>query len=384
MSSPLTSRQLDLFRGVAAILMVLNHAGFHWLAPGDASTGADGVAVFLGSAAPALFFFATGVGMGLSRRSAVDWPAIARKVVLLLVADLFLGWGVGRWLGLDFFAFCAISMLAVSLVSATRRPIAAAAAGIAVCLALRYAFVAHLQPLAAEYPVLAFVSGIEGITDVSYPLSPWLVFPLAGFILGRLSALQAGARARWLVVGGLAVAGEGLFWLLASRGAVVHRWNTVSVAYFVFAVGFVVAVWLLAGLLAALPNPAALGWLQIRGPASLLVVPLHYAVIAIAASLIAPPWPAPVWLPVALVFSGVVLAGCQWLAACLRRWADSPGGSRGLALSLPACATVIAISVVTAPPLVYLLAACVGQVLVAANLARPDAAVTQPRATRAL
>jgi hypothetical protein len=68
----------------------------------------------------------------------------------------------------------------------------------------------------------------------------------------------------------------------------------------------------------------------------------------------------------------------------LRRWADSPGGSRGLALSLPACATVIAIGVVTAPPLVYLLAACVGQVLVAANLARPGAAVTQPRATRAL
>lgn len=384
MSSPLTSRQLDLFRGVAAILMVLNHAGFHWLAPADATAGADGVAVFLGSAAPALFFFATGVGMGLSRRSAVDWPAVARKVVLLLVADLFLGWGVGRWLGLDFFAFCAISMLAVSLVTATRRPVATAAVGIAVCLALRYAFVAHLQPLATEYPLIAFLSGIEGVTDVSYPLSPWLVFPLAGFILGRVSARPQGSGARWLVVAVLAVASEGLFWLLASRGSVVHRWNTVSVAYLLFAVGFVGAVWLLAGLLAALPASASVGWLQIRGPASLLVVPLHYAAIGIAAVAIAPPWPAPVWLPVTLGFGVAVLAACRWLAACLRRWVDSPGGSRGLALSLPACATVIAIGVLTAPPLVCLLLACVGQVLVAANLARPDSAVTQPRATRAL
>jgi uncharacterized membrane protein len=206
MSSPLTSRQLDLFRGVAAILMVLNHAGFHWLAPADATEGVDGVTVFLGSAAPALFFFATGVGMGLSRRSVVDWSAIARKVVLLLVADLFLGWGVGRWFGLDFFAFCAISMLAVSLVTATRRPLAAAAAGIAVCLALRYAFVAHLQPLAAQYPLVAFVSGIEGIADVSYPLSPWLVFPLAGFILGRVSARQGDGGSRWRAGAAQAVA----------------------------------------------------------------------------------------------------------------------------------------------------------------------------------
>lgn len=382
MSSPLTSRQLDLFRGVAAILMVLNHAGFHWLAPVDATEGVDGVAVFLGSAAPALFFFATGVGMGLSRRSAVDWSAIARKVVLLLVADLFLTWGVGRWLGLDFFAFCAISMLAVSLVAATRRPVAAASAGIVACLALRYAFVAHLQPLAAQYPLIAFLSGIEGISGISYPLSPWLVFPLAGFILGRVSARQGDGGARWLVVAAVAVASEGLFWLLASHGSVVHRWNTVSVAYLLFAVGFVGAVWLLAGLLASLRPASAVGWLQVRGPASLLVVPLHYAVIGIAAAVIDPPWPAPVWLPVALVFSVIVLVACKWLAACLRRWNE--GGGRGLALSLPACATVIAICVVMAPPLVCLLVACAGQVLVAANLARPDVAVTQPGATRAL
>ena len=357
--------------------MVLNHAGFQWLAPVDATTGIDGVAVFLGSAAPALFFLATGVGMGLSRRTAVDWPGIARKVALLLIADLFLGWSVHRWIGLDFFAFCAISMLAVALVTATRRPVLTAAVAIAACLLLRYALASRLQALAGDFPVVAFVSGIDGVVDVSYPLSPWLVFPLAGFILGRASARRDAAApllAPRIAVGALAAASGGAAWWLASRGAVVHRWNTVSVAYFLFAVAFVGAVWLVAEALAAASGSRLVSALQTRGPASLLIVPVHYALIGVAAAVLPPPWDATAWLPAAFVLCAVALAAAKWIATCLRRLVESPRVSRGLALSLPACAAVIAVCVVAAPPLACLLAACLGQVLVAANLARPDAA----------
>ena len=383
MSSSHTSRQLDIFRGFAAILMVLNHAGFHWLAPVDAMTGIDGVAVFLGSAAPALFFFATGVGMGLSRRAVVDWRGIARKVVLLLVADLFLNWSVHRWIGLDFFAFCAISMLAVALVTTTRRPVATAAAAIAACVLLRYAFVAHLQAFAGDYPVVAFVTGIEGVVDISYPLSPWLVFPLGGFILGRLCAGRDAASPRVVLVA-LAVASGALSGWMASRGAVVHRWNTVSVAYFLFAVAFVVAVSLLADALAVASSSRLVAGLQTRGPASLLIVPVHYALIGVGAALLPPPWSAEAWLPAALVLCIVALASAKWIAACFRRWVERPSVSRGLALLLPACAAVIAICVVAAPPLVCLLAACLGQVLVAGNLARPDTVVTRPDMRRTI
>jgi hypothetical protein len=388
MSSSHTSRQLDVFRGFAAILMVLNHAGFQWLAPVDATTGIDGVAVFLGSAAPALFFFATGVGMGLSRRRAVDWPGIARKVVLLLIADLFLGWSVHRWIGLDFFAFCAVSMLAVAVVTATPRPVPTAAIAIAACLVVRYAFVSRLQPLAADYPIVAFVSGIEGVVDVSYPLSPWLVFPLAGFILGRLSARGEGAAhlpSPRIAVAVLSSASGVVAWWLASRGAVMHRWNSVSVAYFLFAIAFVGAVWLLTDALALASGSGFVRALQTRGPASLLIVPVHYGLIGTAAAVFPPPWIAAVWLPAALVLCAVALASSKWIATCLRRWAVSTRVSRGLALLLPACAAVIAFCVVAAPPLAGLLAACLGQVLVAANLARPDAVVTtRPGRSRAL
>jgi hypothetical protein len=45
---------------------------------------------------------------------------------------------------------------------------------------------------------------------------------------------------------------------------------------------------------------------------------------------------------------------------------------------------VIAICVVAAPPLACLLVACLGQVVVAANLARPDAVVTRPGTGRTI
>ena len=386
MSSPHTSRQLDIFRGFAAILMVLNHAGFHWLAPIDATTGFDGIAVFLGSAAPALFFFATGVGMGLSRRGAVDWPGIVRKVVLLQIADLFLGWSVHRWIGLDFFAFCAISMLAVALVTATRRPVLTAALAIAACLFVRYAVVSRLGPLAGDYRIVAFVTGIDGVVDVSYPLSPWLVFPLAGFILARHTGRQDGTAlfaAPRICVAIVSAATGAAAWWLDSRGAAMHRWNTVSVAYFLFAIAFVGLVWLLADALAPASGFRVVSALQTRGPASLLIVPVHYALIGIAAAVLAPPWSAAAWLPAALALCAVALASSKWIANCLRHWVESARVARGLALSLPACAAVIAICVLAAPPLACLLVACAGQVLVAANLARPDA-VTRRGIGRAL
>ena len=375
MSISHTSRQLDIFRGFAAILMVMNHAGFEWLSVAGATSGFDGVVVFLGSAAPALFFTATGVGMGLSQRSGIDWPGVLRKVVLLLVADLFLGWGSRRWLGLDFFAFCAISMLAVSLAAWSRYPVQVAAVGIAACLLARYAFVGRLQPLAGDFPVVAFATGIEGVANVSYPLSPWLVFPLAGFILGRLSAtigVGAGSVATRIAVAALATTSGGLAWWLGSRGAVMHRWNTVSVGYFLFVIAFVGAVWLFADAVALAAKSRMVAALQTRGPASLLIVPVHYALIAVVAEVLSPPWRAATWFLSALVLCAVALACSKWIATCLSRWAVIPRVSRGLALALPACAAVIAFCVILAPPLVRLLAACLGQVLVAANLARPD------------
>ena len=60
------SLQLDLFRGFAAICMVFNHSGNQLLGEAAASGDWPSWLVFTGSAAPALFFFATGMGAGFS------------------------------------------------------------------------------------------------------------------------------------------------------------------------------------------------------------------------------------------------------------------------------------------------------------------------------
>ncbi len=373
------SLQLDIFRGCAALLMVVNHAGHAWLAS-KGSTGFCGAAVFLGSAAPALFFFATGVGMGLARKGATDWFAVGRKVALLFIADAFLNWAEGRWLGLDFFGFCAISMLAVSFVNATPRPRIMAAAAIALVLSLRYADATRIELLAPDAPWLAFVTGVNGVQDISYPLSPWLVFPLAGYLLGRASSRLESNVATVCFALFAAIALGGAF-ELAQRGAAVHRWGSVSFAYFVFATGFVALVWLLARW--ACTNPQ-LAFLHLRGPASLLVVPIHYAAIHLWAAVAPPPWSPQAWLAAVLVLTIFTVLTSRWLAGRLKAIAERPASGPGLIVAIAVSATACAAAAIFASPLACWLVACLSQIVIAANLARPSRIVIRPAPLRAL
>jgi len=374
------SLQLDVFRGCAALLMVLNHAGFSWLAPEDGTSGGTGAIVFAGSAAPALFFFATGVGMGLARKVTADWLALLRKVVLLLIADAFLNWAVHRWLGLDFFGFCAISMVAVALVDAASRPRVAATVALAGVLLLRYADAAQLERLVVDQPWLGFVTGVAGVEDVSYPLCPWLVFPLAGYLLGRASprldsAAAYAAMAAWaaLALGGSLV--------MTRHGAVVHRWGSVSFAYLLFAVGFLPLVWLAAR---AACGVAALRFLRLRGPASLLVVPIHYAAIELAAAWAPPPWSPTIWLPAVCALALATLPAARWLAARLRNVAERPAAGPTLLAAVAVSVVCCALASAFASPLAGWLVACLSQVAIAANLARPPRSVIRSTAHRTL
>ena len=104
--------ELDVLRGMAAVLMIVNHAGYRLLSPQDALNSWVSPGVFLGSFAPAVFFFATGFGIGLSRSvlpARLDWTGLAWKAALLTVADQFFYWSKGVRLGLDFFSFIAIA-----------------------------------------------------------------------------------------------------------------------------------------------------------------------------------------------------------------------------------------------------------------------------------
>jgi uncharacterized membrane protein len=271
--------ELDLLRGFAALLMVFNHVGYAALTPPAATHGVSGAIVFVGSMAPVLFFFATGFGASVAARPGT-WRSLADKVLLLVLADQFLGWSLGRPLGLDFFGFIAVSMIAARLVLGTSRPVTVAAAGIAAVLLLRYG-VGPTGLLSGGYGIVDWIVGATPHDAVSYPAAPWLVYPLLGVALGVLYRRRPAGRIEpraWIAIAAVIVASVAAVVLLASRGGSFHRWGSVAAAFFALSVAVLLGfVALSAWLTRRAPRAAAA--LSLGGVASFAVVPLHYALV---------------------------------------------------------------------------------------------------------
>jgi uncharacterized membrane protein len=271
--------ELDLLRGFAALLMVFNHVGYAALNPQAAQHGASGAVVFLGSMAPVLFFFATGFGGGLAKRPA-PWRSVADKVLLLVLADQFLGWTLGRSLGLDFFGFIAVSMVAARLVMATPQPVTVAAVSIVAVLLLRYGLGQTWVAAPGDYGVLEWGLGVTPHDAVSYPATPWLAYPLSGVALGVLYRRHAGriTPSSWmLMVAVIIVCAVGAV-VLASGGSSFHRWGSVAAAFFALSVVVLLCSAMLSVVLTR-HAPRIATTLALGGVASFAVVPVHYAMV---------------------------------------------------------------------------------------------------------
>src|SRR5580698_1983080 len=88
------SAQLDVLRGLAIVLMIVNHVGVSLVDSNQEQLRAVSALIFLGSFAPVLFFFTTGFGIGISRRGAawVGFGSTLLKAGLLVLADQFMFW----------------------------------------------------------------------------------------------------------------------------------------------------------------------------------------------------------------------------------------------------------------------------------------------------
>lgn len=279
--------ELDVLRGIAAVLMIFNHAGIRLLSPAELSGTPGAVAVFLGGFAPVVFFFATGFGIALSSPAGGRPPEIGSllwKAALLVVADQFFFWTRGLAWGLDFFSFIAIASVVVSLVARLRRPALVCAALIALLVSLRYGLGPAIRSELHPFAFLDWAVGANAVEHVSYPLSPWMVYPLLGFMLGRLYKsvdLQASQpRNQWLRRGSITVLclfGASL--LLAMSKNSFFRWGSVSFGFFVVSIAIVLAAGLLSMVLAMSHRSIARA-LALRGVASFAVIPLHYGLLA--------------------------------------------------------------------------------------------------------
>ncbi len=371
------SRQLDLFRGLAALCMIVNHAG-NQLLRGEAFAGGWPTwLVFVGSAAPALYFFASGVGSGLSRSDGDGPGGMLRKVVLLLLADLLLNWSTGIVLGFDFFGFAALSTAVLFLVRRSKAPERVATLLVLAVLAARYGLAPIARGGIPAGSFLAFITGIEPVDHVSYPLGPWLAFPLLGFLVGRRWP-EEGVALELRVVGGAAIACLAVSVALAARGAPVFRWGSVSLAYFLCAIAIVGVAWLGAGR-ACRAAPRGFQGAFLRGPASLLVVPLHYGLLGLLEAISAPPWSPAAWATATAILAMAVFFLARSLVAGAGRL-PVPAGVTQVAVAATACLAAGG-AFVQGGPLVRLELCSVGQVVVALLLlwsTRPRSAPGSP------
>ena len=305
-------KQLDLLRGLAIVLMIVNHAGISFTGAVQPPYSLLSACVFLGSFAPVIFFFTTGFGIGVSRKRVDTWGflSVLQKAGLLIVADQFLWWKASRPYGLDFLGFIGVSSVLITAIAMVRRPVLLSALSIAAALLLRFGAGSWLQGRYLLTGMGAWIVGFPATADVSYPLSPWIVYPLLGFILGRQyrAELQGFPRRMWVMQTAVAAAALGCSCVLLYRQAVFFRWGTMSFAYFVLSIA-VLVVMLASAWRAASYLPTAAKALSLRGVASLAVVPIHYVVLDIAARWVPGAFLPVVWIAiVAVVAASILLA----------------------------------------------------------------------------
>jgi uncharacterized membrane protein len=359
---------LDLLRGLAAILMVFNHVGFATLGAQDAQRGAVGAIVFLGSLAPVLFFFATGFGSGLAPRPG-SWRGVLDKALLLLLADQLLCWSAGRPWGLDFFGFIALCLLAARAVMGQRRPLLAAALAIVVVVGLRYGIGPRLDAqLAGPYGPLHWLIGVTPHDNVSYPASPWLVYPLLGVALGLLYRRHGGrvGAAAWTVMAAMAVAAAAAAAAAAWLGGSFHRWGGVAAAYFALSLALLI-FFLALSAVSVRHAPRLAQALSLGGVASFIVVPLHYAMVRSG-------WLGSGLSPAAYLAVAAAVAGLSLpLSRAFERLADRAGRSPRRLGFVVAVLVAIGVSLALAwasqapqgSPQTLLAAATVGQLAIA-------------------
>lgn len=290
---------LDILRGLAALMMVTNHLAVKVLTPEQWSNGFLGNLTFIGSFAPVVFFFVTGMGYGIQsqrQQHSSRWSSVLNKVAILMVADLLMHWSVGRWIGLDFLGFIGLSMLLLEVIRLRKQPILYCAAGIVIISGLRFISVPLITKLfgyTVDLPIVHWILGNPAVPGISYPLSPWIVYPLLGFIVGAMAVRHWAMinTRRWQMViklTGLALFPTLIGFVIAWKGGVFFRWGTMNLNFYI--VSFAAILFSMAGSLAICATAKSKPQLKplqtalaLPGIASFAIVPIHYFLIALLA-----------------------------------------------------------------------------------------------------
>lgn len=272
--------ELDLLRTLAVALMVMNHSAVR-VADDSRSLPIEAVDV-VGSMAPVVFFFLTGLGNGVQsvRGKSGLRPDFLVKLGILLVADALLWMQPSLWVGMDFLGFIALSAIMSKFLG--RLPRSEAAAFGAAFVVVAWRFFVHPRLHGGGSPIAPGLDWLSiGPRGFAYPPAPWLAYPLVGYGLGRMAALHRASyeSRRGAIAGGLILAAAlatAFSAFLQHRGAPFFRWGSVSFSFFIASLGslgFATG----AAMLASRARWSA--GLSTGAQASFAAVPLHYATL---------------------------------------------------------------------------------------------------------
>ncbi len=288
-STSIRWQELDVLRGLAVVLMIINHLEVATLAPSQLSSGLAGILFVIGSFAPVVFFFVTGVGYGLqsSKQKANHWYVILNKVAVLFLADQLMHWSEGRWLGLDFLGFIGFSSLVLELIRVSSSPVAYCFTGLVSVSLMRYLLLPGLRTLGYQptWGWLGWIIGYNDVPGVEYTLSPWLAYPFVGYLVGVATMRYQVAiqKRRWQVISSLLLIGvvpaiAGI--ILTQHGSSLFRWGSVAIGFYITSFAA-----LLVGLALSLAISSdrrlkfSSNALLMKGISSFAVVPVHYFLI---------------------------------------------------------------------------------------------------------
>jgi hypothetical protein len=269
--------------------MILNHVGVSWLdLRVDNGLVTDSL-VFLGSYAPVLFFFVTGVGYGVSHdpvkrsRRHID---VVYKAVLLLLADVFLRRAGFLVVGLDFLGFIGLSMLVLHFTCSGRHANRTAWLILFAAIGVRFGLGPLYRWTGTDVFWIRAAIGNTAVPGFSYWLTPWLAYPALGFLFGdALRVSEESGRRSGGIVPSLLLLGIGAGTaaaFLARMGFEFVRFGTMSVAFFISTIAVlalsVALTWVLC---ASRRSSGVAAVLALRGVSSFAVVPIHIFLIAL-------------------------------------------------------------------------------------------------------
>ncbi|MDJ0556004.1 MAG: hypothetical protein QNJ68_16500 [Microcoleaceae cyanobacterium MO_207.B10] len=280
-------KELDILRSLAALLMIVNHVGVQTLDP-SFRQGLPGFLLFVGSFAPVLYFFITGVGYGIqstAKKKNTNWSNVANKILILFLADILMKWSGGTILGLDFLGFIGLSSLILELIRKTKYPLAYCCTGFILVFLLRYIIGSMIRDTGYDWGIVTWIVGTSKISGISYPLSPWLAYPLFGYIIGwmAMNYREFINIRRLKVISGLFVAAAfptlaGIIMLQA--GLSFHRWGTVALAFYIVSFAIILIGLAVSLVIGRETTPKICqDILSLRGISALAVVPVHYFII---------------------------------------------------------------------------------------------------------